>query len=469
MAQRLGKKLFQINPSEGKNLPKYLQVERYIRDQIKSGVFQEGLVLPSLRDMADENGVSTGTVRRALSRLRSQGWLRSESKQGAIIDGVPAGKSDSHIRAKEERKLWRFRPDASLPTPVAAGAGKLSKAYVKALTGYNNSSVQENSSLKLRKTIARVLFAERELPPGEKNYCVLPWGVHILEFLAERFLSGRMVMVCCPFDSMVMDILKKNLVFPLPLQVFPDERSISLIQVEALCKTQPVKVLLLDTSAFMAVAGPLVKEKMEGLLLLANKYHLLIIEYNPDYDLWFGEGKYPLISSLRWQDHVLYLGRFSSLLSPLNRGFLCGSEQLMEMFAADLKGAGPASFDILDETTSELLASDRLSFEAREIRKRLITLRRKVEELLTSYLGEYVSFFLPPAGLSCWLYLKEGIDSGRVLEEAESHGIRLLHQSEVYLGYPAGNALYFAFAGLDAEMAREIILMLRDIFRDIKP
>ena len=66
-------------------LPIYAQIEEQIKEQILSGEIPEGDILPSIRRLAREIGVSVITTTRAYSDLQEQGFITSVPGKGCIV------------------------------------------------------------------------------------------------------------------------------------------------------------------------------------------------------------------------------------------------------------------------------------------------------------------------------------------------------------------------------------------------
>lgn len=64
------------------------QVAAQIRDAIATGELEVGQRLKSIRALAQEYGVSTGTVQRALGALRDEGLITSWQGRGAFVRGM---------------------------------------------------------------------------------------------------------------------------------------------------------------------------------------------------------------------------------------------------------------------------------------------------------------------------------------------------------------------------------------------
>ena len=65
--------------------PIYAQIKEQIREQILSGQIPEGTVLPSIRALAREIGVSVITTTRAYSDLEQEGFIASIQGKGTLV------------------------------------------------------------------------------------------------------------------------------------------------------------------------------------------------------------------------------------------------------------------------------------------------------------------------------------------------------------------------------------------------
>ena len=73
--QRRKKKNMNIILSNESELPIYRQIFDQIQEQILSGAIPEGEVLPSIRKLAKELGISVITTTRAYNELESEGYI----------------------------------------------------------------------------------------------------------------------------------------------------------------------------------------------------------------------------------------------------------------------------------------------------------------------------------------------------------------------------------------------------------
>ena len=83
---------------QGGQTPLYEQVVKMVKDQIVSGVYSKGDLLPSEKEMIDNLGVSRITVRKALSILSDMGYIRTEKGRGSERRG--RRQRTGHVRSE---------------------------------------------------------------------------------------------------------------------------------------------------------------------------------------------------------------------------------------------------------------------------------------------------------------------------------------------------------------------------------
>ena len=69
--------------------PIYAQICDGIRDQILTGVLQQGDKLPSVRELATQLTINPNTIQRSYRELEIQGWIATVPGKGCFVCGVP--------------------------------------------------------------------------------------------------------------------------------------------------------------------------------------------------------------------------------------------------------------------------------------------------------------------------------------------------------------------------------------------
>ena len=105
--------------SNQSELPIYAQIREQIKEQILNGQIEEGSVLPSIRQLAKEVGVSVITTTRAYSDLEEEGFITSVQGKGSIV----LSKDNAFLR---EQYLVRIEEglETAIRTAKSAGLSK---------------------------------------------------------------------------------------------------------------------------------------------------------------------------------------------------------------------------------------------------------------------------------------------------------------------------------------------------------
>ncbi|GGC09683.1 GntR family transcriptional regulator [Cellulomonas carbonis] len=104
-------------------VPPYEQVRLQVRAHVAAGRLRAGDRLPTIRALAADLGVATGTVARAYRELESDGVVVTRRRTGTVVaEGTP--REDAGVRAAAERLVT-----------VARAAGLPDDAVLEAVRG----------------------------------------------------------------------------------------------------------------------------------------------------------------------------------------------------------------------------------------------------------------------------------------------------------------------------------------------
>jgi DNA-binding GntR family transcriptional regulator len=71
--------------NRGSFVPLYLQIKRWLLDEMESGRWPEGDAIPSEAWIAEQCGVSRMTARQAMNELRMEGRIVRERGRGSFV------------------------------------------------------------------------------------------------------------------------------------------------------------------------------------------------------------------------------------------------------------------------------------------------------------------------------------------------------------------------------------------------
>ena len=157
----------------------------------------------------------------------------------------------------------------------------------------------------------------------------------------------------------------------------------------------------------------------KGMLELAQKYNVMILEDNPYGELRFSGEKIPTIKSMDTTGHVIYLGSFSKVFSPgLRLAYLIMDKGIMEKIVV-----GKQATDVHTNVFSQMIAARYLKDynidESIETSRKLYKHRcHLMLSCMDTYFPKNVSYTRPDGGIFIWVTLPEGVDTGKLMLEA---------------------------------------------------
>ena len=97
-------------------IPIYVQIRNEIVKGIGKGDVSAGENLPTVRQLASELGINTMTVSKAYQLLKSEGFIETDRRRGAIVrSGVQSGaQPDERFREKLEDELELLSAEAKI-------------------------------------------------------------------------------------------------------------------------------------------------------------------------------------------------------------------------------------------------------------------------------------------------------------------------------------------------------------------
>ena len=87
--------------------PIYTQILDSFRNQILTGLLQQGDKLPSVRELSVSLSINPNTIQRAYRELELEGWIASVPGKGSYVCGK------QHSACAEQRPLWDALDDAT--------------------------------------------------------------------------------------------------------------------------------------------------------------------------------------------------------------------------------------------------------------------------------------------------------------------------------------------------------------------
>lgn len=448
-----------------RNAPEPLrtQLERELREAIRTGRLVPGERLPSSRRLARELGLSRGTVLECYSQLRAEGYLVTQGGAATYVSAAAQAPPDTLVAAAPSSRLAvEFipgRPDlTSFPRHdwLWALRGALRAATPDAY-GYSDPRGVEQLRILLAAYLRRVRGAI-----ADPQRIVICSGITQALTLLVRVLAdegARAIAFEDPGHPEQLAAARRTGITALPVPV--DGHG---IDIDALATTDARAVVV--TPAHQSPTGVvLAPKRRHALTEWAAGSGATIIEN--DYDAEFRYDREP-IGALQGlaPNQVALLGTVSKSLAPALRlgWILCPpglTERLIDEKAADDRGT--SALDQLALT--HLIESGRYDKHLRQMRSVYARKRQALIDALETHTPE-VRLSGLAAGIHAVAHLPHGLDEQAVVDGARERSIGLRGMSHYRAdGATTPPQLVLGFGDLTPETITGGIAALTDLLR----
>jgi GntR family transcriptional regulator/MocR family aminotransferase len=461
--------------------PLRVQLERELREAIRSGRLAAGERLPSSRALAVELGISRGLVLECYSQLQAEGFLTSRAGSatrvaagalspaaalaaadalaapGALATPAPGAPTRAPLPTgpvPEQRLAVDFCPGVpdltSFPRADWARAMRDScRSATPAELGYGDPRGTETP----RRVLAGYLRRVRGTV-ADANQIVICGGFGQGINLVLRPLAGdgvRRVAIEDPGDDDYLEICSRLGIEAVPVPI--DERG---IDVDALAATDVRAVILTPTHQF-PTGTALAPERRQALVAWAQQRDGTIIE--DDYDAEFRYDRDP-VGALQGlaPDRVALIGTVSKSLAPaLRLGWVLCPHRMLDAAMEDKRLSDRGSPTLEQLALARLIESGRYDRHLRRMREVYGRRRDRLVATLAEY-APHVALHGLAAGFHAVASLRPDADEAAVVEAARARSIGLYGMSQYRPGPSSGPPqIVLGFGNLtDAAIGRGI-------------
>jgi GntR family transcriptional regulator/MocR family aminotransferase len=443
-------------------VPLHEQIERAVRDGIRSGLLVPGARLPSTRGLAAELGISRGVVSAAYDQLAAEGYLNM--RQGApvrVARSVRPAPTRLSARSLQETHRYDFdpgRPDLA-GFPRERWARSLRAAWRDApfdAAGYGDP----RGAPTLRNALATYLGSVRGVAADPEHTLVCTGFMQGFSLVC-RWLRGHGVERVALEDPGWHT--HRLIVEQADLDVVPvgvDEHG---LRVDELETTDAAAVVVTPAHQF-PTGGILSRERRAALVEWAERHERLIVEDDYDAELRYDRVALGALQGLA-PERVLYVGSASKRLTP---GMRLGWMVMPSWLAWPLvsaKAIEDGGSEVIGQLAlAHFIATGELDRHLRRMRLRYQSRRQALLRALARHLpdaraGDHA------AGLYELVDLPEDVDEAQTVSAAAALGVGVeglrLHR------FSSGGrpGLVLGFAGLPEPAIEQGLRLLADAMR----
>ena len=336
-----------LNLESGSDKMLYLQIYNSIKTDILNGTLEEGLKLPSLRKLADSNGISVTTVESAYQQLLVEGYIESRPKSGYFVASTAGmdefeAASEAAINRGEDGDGMTYeagvkRSIAAQERPAMYDAETFDwSKWKKCMNKVFNECahlLQTEADVKgepsLRAEIARYLYQSRGVKCSPEQI-VIGAGSQQLAMMLARIMKNNGVSEAAtetPGYGPIRNILKEE---GIPVTGIPVSENG--IVIEDLPVGRKTLVYVNPSNQFPTGSVMPVGRRYE-LIKWAIENDSYILEDDYDAEFRYRGKPIPAMQGLDAIGRVIYFGSFSSTLyAAIKISYMVLPQELVEIF-----------------------------------------------------------------------------------------------------------------------------------------
>lgn len=412
------------------------QIADSLIQQIELGQLSPGARLPSIRVAAEGHGVSKNTVTDAYDRLVATGYIHPRRGSGFYVQSsspAPSVVRSEHVTEAVDA-VSLLREQLNQHYEVRTGDGRLPAAWMESseISRYlkRTSSASDYADdfeygrpqglEVLREDVARALN-DRAISTNPDQVLMTFGANHALDLIVRHFVqAGDAVLVETPGYYPMFSKLKLQKARVVGVDRQADGPDLDMLE-DKILAYRP-KLFFVQPMAHNPTGTSMSLQKMHRLLILAEKYDLVIIEDDPFADIL--PKATPHLASLDALNRVIYVGTFSKTLSAsLRCGYIASTPALIASLTDIKMLTVVSSSGITERLVHEMIVRGRY-------RRHLKRLRDRVANASVDAVAALHSIGLngvesSTGGYYLWCPLPENINSMELTVQAARQGIFL--------------------------------------------
>lgn len=239
-------------------------------------------------------------------------------------------------------------------------------------------------------------------------------------------MPGDIVAIASPSYHGTMQILKESCVQAFEIPSDPIQ-GISLEALELALDRWPVKAILVIPNASNPLGYTMPEDRKRGLIRLAQRFDVPIIEDDIYGDLVYGWPRPHALKALDEDGRVLLCSSFSKTLAPgLRVGWIAPGRYFDKVLRMKYTSSGPTA-PLPQIAVAEFLRQGHYPAHLRRMRRQYQRQRDVMIEWVRRYFPDQTRISHPQGGFTLWIELPESFDTHTLGPMLREHGIVIAH------------------------------------------
>lgn len=458
----------------------YKQISEQIKTHISSGRLPANSRLPTVRKMAKSLGVTRLTVQNAYSELQADGWVEATVGRGTFVSPsvqpfrleptvgqyLTADNTINDLLQINQvvgvRSMAMALPDSAL-FPLDLFWRGLERVRHLDRNLFNYGSVQGDTPLRLE--IVNLLGSWGI--SAEVEHLLVTSGVMQAIALLSHVLAkpGDTVVIDAPSYIGILSIIKTQGVNAVSVPL--EEDGPNLAQLETLFAEQQPRYYYTIPNFHNPTGICMSLAKRQGILELAERYKVMVIEDDIYGRLAFDHAPPPALKSLDEHNRVVYVSGFSKMLLPgLRVGFMVMPPQYKSQLLTYRRAFDLCGPPFLQRALALFLREGHLKTHLKKIIPIYQSRRDALLTALQTHMPSDVSWSVPQGGFCCWVTMPRRFERGELYRMALQHGVAFTPGEAYELNTPDSEHFRLCFGGLPSAAIQATVSQIAALIRD---
>lgn len=456
------------------SLPRYLRIQRAIRQLILEGALAAGKPLPASRPLAKSLGVSRDTLEAAYAQLHAEGFIERRVGSGSFVSerarlagrgltrsARPATRQTLRL-SQRGQAIWQAGgvSESLQPRPFAQGLPETrdfplaiwEKMQRQVLKEWGNNALllRDPQGVEvLRQAIADYVNLERGAHATPERVLILTSSQQALTLCATNLLdAGEPVFIENPAYHGARRAFEAAGLHCVPIHV--DEQGLDVAQLRQ--HPAAARMVYVTPSHQFPTGATLSLDRRLSLIDWATRQQAWIIEDDYDSEFHYAGKPTACVQGLDAQARTIYIGTFSKSMFPgLRIAYMVLPEPLVKPITTARTLQDGHSAPLPQLTLARFMESGHFSAWIRTQRNVYAGRLQQLTKLVQKYLSDWMTAQPPAGGLQLPCLLNGTLDETTLIRLARQQGIELLGLSNLHLTPTARPSVLLGFAAYTPE------------------
>lgn len=459
--------ILNINLDCSSSIPIYMQLYKFIKEEIQKGNLKAKSKLPSKRKLSSYLGISQNTIESAYGQLEVEGYINSIEKRGYFVselnEFIDIKEKEKKKENKKRENLYEYEFFSSRVDLDSFPFSTWKKINKEIMNEENKEFLQIGHSqgdYNLRETIGNYLKYSRGVNARAENIIIGAGTEYLIQLLINLLGEDKSYGMEEPGYYKIRKILETVNIKAKAIEI--DNQGINIDKLnEANCDV----IHITPSHQFPTGIIMPIKRRMDLLKWAKEKEGRYIIEDDYDSEFRFEGRPIPALQSLDGDGKVIYIGTFSKSFIPSMRiAYMVLPNELIKIYRNKFNFYACTVSRQSQQAINKFIEE---GYFERHLNRMRNTYKKKREFLVSKIKENFndTEIIGTKAGLHLLIKVNNGLSEEELIERAKKVKIRILGISNSYLKNKSKEAIVFlGYGNLSIEDMDKALSLLKKVW-----